>query len=683
MRHRREIDGLRAVAVVPVVLFHAGFPAFAGGFVGVDVFFVISGYLITGLLIGELGQGSFSLARFYERRARRILPALFLVMLCTIPFALLWMLPPALKDFSQSLAAAGTSTSNVLFWLESGYFGPVASEKPLLHTWSLGVEEQYYLVFPLFLMLIWGLGRRRVFCVLAAIALASLALSQWAAHDAPSANFFLAPTRAWELFAGSLCALWQFERPQRSNGALAALGLGLVLAAVFAFDEATPFPSLYALVPVGGTALVILFAGPGTGTARLLSARAVAGIGLISYSVYLWHQPLFAFARIRSIQAPGTPLLLVLTALSFALAYFSWKYVEQPFRRGTASLLPSRRALFGASGAGIAALVLLGLLGHAGDGLPGRIPAAAYHSVAAAADRDDRAAECLPPPEGFDVAAAFERCADGVGGSFRVALLGDSHADVFAQGLRSALGEVGISFVQLTADSCPPFPDLVADTKDCRDYFSATFPALEHHGIDVVVIAARWTAYAVNSRFDNGEGGVETGPMHPFAVAGTPASAAAYTPRLMQVFVDGVRRYLAAGYKVVLVYPTPEAGWNVPATLSKLALFERKAEVSLSTDYRLFLARNRPVMDAFDGIDDPGLFRVRPDEVLCNVIDRDRCTNAAEGEIYYYDDDHLSNTGANLVVPSIVRRIQAIRRTMAESDASLAAPGPSRPKRTY
>jgi peptidoglycan/LPS O-acetylase OafA/YrhL len=669
MRHRREIDGLRAVAVVPVVLFHAGFPAFAGGFVGVDVFFVISGYLITGLLIGELAGGRFSLAGFYERRARRILPALFLVMLCCVPFAVLWMLPQALKDFSQSLAAASTSTSNILFWLESGYFAPVAGEKPLLHTWSLGVEEQYYVVFPLFLMLIWRLGRWRVFSVLAVFALASLALSQWAAYNAPAANFFLAPTRAWEIFAGSLCALWQFERPQRSSDPLAAFGLVLVLAAVFAFGEATPFPSLYALVPVIGTALIILFAGEGTHTARLLSIRLVVGIGLISYSAYLWHQPLFAFARIRSIQAPGTPLMLVLAAASFALAYFSWKHVEQPFRRGTASLLPSRRALFRASGVGIAALVLLGVLGQASGGLPGRIPAAYYSVVAAAEDRDDRIAECLPPPERFDADAAFQRCADGVVGGFRVALLGDSHADVFAENLRSAMRAADIDFVQVTADSCPPFPDLVADTKDCRDYFSATFPALERNGVDVVIIAARWTAYALNSRFDNGEGGVETGPMHPFAVAGTPSSSTEYTPRLMQVFVEGVRRYLAAGFKVVLVYPAPEAGWNVPATLAKMALFESRTDLSLSTDYRVFLTRNQPVIDAFDAIDDPGLFRVRPDRALCNTVDPGRCINAAEGAIYYFDDDHLSNAGANLVVPSIVGQVQEIRREMGRSGA--------------
>ena len=319
--------------------------------------------------------------------------------------------------------------------------------------------------------------------------------------------------------------------------------------------------------------------------------------------------------------------------------------------------------------------MLLGVLGHAGDGLPGRIPPAYHSIVAAAQDRDDQVAECLPKPEGFDANAAFQRCGDGVAGDFRVALLGDSHADVFAQDLRSAMRAANIDFVQVTADSCPPFPDLVADSKDCRDYFSATFPALKRNGVDVVVIAARWTAYAINSRFDNGEGGVETGPMHPFAVAGTSPDSNDYTPRLMQVFVDGVRRYLAEGFKVVLVYPTPEAGWNVPDTLSKMAVFERKTDVSLSTDYRTFLARNRPVIDAFDTIQDPGLFRVRPSEALCNTFEQGRCMNAEEGAVYYFDDDHLSNVGANLVVPSIVSRVQEIRREMGRSDAGAGGGG--------
>ena len=271
MQYRREIDGLRAVAVIPVVLFHAGFGIFGGGYVGVDVFFVISGYLITSILIGELERGEFSIVRFYERRARRILPALFFVMLVCIPFAWIWMAPSQIEDFGRSLVAVSLFASNILFWRESDYFAPAAEEKPLLHTWSLAVEEQYYMFFPLLLLLAWRFGRWRVFYLIAAIAAASLLLCEWGWREAPVANFYLAPTRAWELLAGSLCAFLQFGKEQKRDDLLAALGLGLIVFAIFVFDAATPFPSLYALAPVGGTVLIILFAANGTWTARLLS----------------------------------------------------------------------------------------------------------------------------------------------------------------------------------------------------------------------------------------------------------------------------------------------------------------------------------------------------------------------------------------------------------------------------
>ncbi|MEM7670638.1 MAG: acyltransferase, partial [Pseudomonadota bacterium] len=199
MKYRPEIDGLRSVAVLPVILFHGGVEVFSGGFVGVDVFFVISGYLITTILLNEIEQGRFSLVNFYSRRARRILPALALVVLCSIPFAWFWMLPTAFKDFSQSIAAVSLFSSNFLFWSESGYFAAAAEEKPLLHTWSLAVEEQYYILFPLLLMLVWRRGRVFPVLLIGAIFAASLAASEVMWRIAPDANFYLLPTRAWEL----------------------------------------------------------------------------------------------------------------------------------------------------------------------------------------------------------------------------------------------------------------------------------------------------------------------------------------------------------------------------------------------------------------------------------------------------------------------------------------------------
>jgi peptidoglycan/LPS O-acetylase OafA/YrhL len=364
MQYRSEIDGLRAIAIVPVVLFHAGISGFSGGFVGVDVFFVLSGYLITGILIRSAEDGTFSLLDFYERRARRILPALFAVMLVCTPFAWRWMEIIDFRNFGESLTAVSIFASNVLFWLESDYFGGAAEQKPLLHTWSLAVEEQYYIVFPILLILIWRYRRGALPYALAALALISLGIAEWSWRHAPIANFYLFPGRAWEILVGSLCAWAQWRGGARHHGGLAWLGIAMILAAVFVFDEKTPFPSLLALLPVLGTALVVRYGTQGTGAARLLSMRVVVGIGLISYSTYLVHQPLLAFTRIISLSEPSIGLMALMAALSFPLGWLSWRYVERPFRRrGPGAIWPGTRFL-AASAVGLAIFVGAGVAVH-------------------------------------------------------------------------------------------------------------------------------------------------------------------------------------------------------------------------------------------------------------------------------------------------------------------------------
>ena len=333
--YRPEIDGLRAIALIPVVLFHAGFEWFSGGYVGVDVFFVISGYLITSIILQEKEVGNFSFTYFYERRARRILPALFFIMLLCIPFAWILLLPHELIDFGKSLMATSLFSSNILFWLESDYFAADAELIPLIHTWSLAIEEQFYLFFPLIMIFFWVIGKRHLFWILSIIAIVSFTLTEWGWRHFPEANFYLIPSRAWELMIGALIALYlsQNKQAQGTIGELGSiLGLSLILLAVFFLDKTHPFPSIYALSPVIGTALVILFTHRETLVYRLLSGKVLIFIGLISYSAYLWHQPLFVFSRLFLIEEPKPWLMGLLSILTLVLAYFSWRFIEAPFR---------------------------------------------------------------------------------------------------------------------------------------------------------------------------------------------------------------------------------------------------------------------------------------------------------------------------------------------------------------
>jgi peptidoglycan/LPS O-acetylase OafA/YrhL len=335
MIYRKEIDGLRAIAVVPVILFHAGFEWMRGGYIGVDIFFVISGYLITSILLKEQQQGTFSIVNFYERRARRILPALFIVLLVCLPFAWFWLLPHELKAFGKSMIAVVTFVSNLLFWLETDYFTADRELIPLLHTWSLAVEEQFYIIFPLFLAFFSRKNTLLMVTIVALIALFSLGMTEWGWRYFAEGNFYLIPFRAWELMIGALTAFYLFYKPQPQGMICqlgSVLGLALIVLAIFFLDKSIPFPSLYALVPTLGTALIILFANDNTWVNKLLSLKLFVMIGLVSYSAYLWHQPLFVFARAYYMEMPNASIMAVLSLVSVLLGYISWRYIEAPFR---------------------------------------------------------------------------------------------------------------------------------------------------------------------------------------------------------------------------------------------------------------------------------------------------------------------------------------------------------------
>ncbi|WP_282611382.1 acyltransferase family protein [Pelagibius sp. Alg239-R121] len=455
MQYRREIDGLRAVAVVPVILFHAGFEAFSGGFIGVDVFFVISGYLITTIIYREIQEGDFSLVRFYERRVRRILPALMFVSMVCIPFAWLWMLPDEFAGFARSLVAVNIFASNILFLQESSkYFSSTADLMPMIHTWSLSVEEQFYFLFPLFILVIARSGRVFVLALLVVLAALSLGVSDWGAKTYPLINFYLLPTRAWELGIGAILAIGATSVVQRSGWvaqSASAIGLAMVIYPFFFFSKYVGTPSFWTLIPVIGTALTIVFGRQGTVVGKILGWKPVVGIGLISYSAYLWHQPIFAFARIRLWGEVSDATYLSLSILALILAYFSWRFVERPFRNKSAF---NRKMVFSSAAGFSAALIAFGVIGHKASGFPWR-----HGNEALVLNLENR----LRPNRGLDntcntVFKLVPECRTS--DEPEIIVWGDSHAMHLVNGIIASNPDAAI--VQMTKTRCAPILDVAS-----------------------------------------------------------------------------------------------------------------------------------------------------------------------------------------------------------------------------
>ncbi len=501
-KYRADIDGLRAVAVLQVLAYHVDIHRLRGGFVGVDVFFVISGFLISSIILSDLDSSRFSLIGFYERRIRRIFPALVAMLLGTAVLAYKFCLPTEFVAFAKSLLAATFSVSNVLFLHQSGYFDAPARMKPLLHTWSLGVEEQFYVFLPLFLIVVRRVFAKRQVLMVGVVALLSFAVSVIGTFRSHDATFYLAPTRAWELLLGTLLALNVFPRissPLWRNLA-SLLGGVLILAAGVAFNSSTPFPGAAALLPCVGAALIIAAGTSGTSiVGRALSLRPVAFIGIISYSLYLWHWPLIVFQGangllVKGLTPNGTKVVLILA--SVVIAALSWRFVEQPFRGRGFPL--SRTVIFRMASVAAAVLLFLGAGILATGGIPSRYPVEAVKVASyldytnAATEAQYRVGTCFLTSKNtyqdFNPAVCLQQDRRKPNDL----LIGDSHAAQLWYGLSSTFTDVNL--MQATASGCKPTLDQSRSVEPkCSRLMNYVFSDyLRTHHVDLLIIAARW-----------------------------------------------------------------------------------------------------------------------------------------------------------------------------------------------
>jgi peptidoglycan/LPS O-acetylase OafA/YrhL len=645
-RYRADVDGLRAVAIVSVILYHYGFWPFTGGFVGVDVFFVISGFLITGLIHREMRDGRFSIRHFYERRIRRIFPALFAMLAVATIAAAIILFPTDFERYADSLFATAFFSSNFEFWREVGYFDVGAEWKPLLHLWSIAVEEQFYLVFPALLLLIGTRLRRRMLIVTGGLFALSLAFSIWAVAHAPSTAFYLLPSRFWELMLGALLALAHLPQPSSrlARESIGLAGLAMIATAVFGYTRAQPFPGPYALLPCIGAALSIYAGETQTLTHKLLSMKPVVFVGLISYSLYLWHWPLLVFTQIalNRVLLPWESCALV--ALSVLLAALSWRFVEQPFRRG---FTVARRPLFAGAASAMAITALCGFGVAFANGLPQRMPLEIRRILAEERNHEPRMDICFGLTAHDVKAGRLCRIGSTQTKTPTFLLWGDSHADALLPAVQKVAKERGRAGLFAATNSCAPLLGVTRpDAVKCKPFNDAVAKLAMRPQFRDVILDARWSKNAYGTARGEGDGRI-----YPYDDEGRGTDLASTEA----VFYRGLERTVgllaAAGKHVTIIASVPEAGYSVPRVMAHMRMDGNEAEPT--RDLQDFLAHQKFVFTTMAAMQKKyGAKILYPHKILCAS---GACELALNDRPLYRDEHHLSVFGAMQLTPIVAK----------------------------
>ncbi|MEQ1536738.1 MAG: acyltransferase family protein [Burkholderiaceae bacterium] len=621
-KYRPDIDGLRAVAVLSVVIYHAFPDALKAGFMGVDIFFVISGYLISSIIFENIDRGSFSFGQFYGRRIKRIFPALTLVLLSCLVFGWFGLLGDEFKQLGKHMAAGAGFVSNFYLWQESGYFNNAAETKPLLHLWSLAIEEQFYIVWPLIVWLTWK--RKWLFLsVFIGLGVASFAYNVHLVRLDPTATFFSPATRIWELLAGVLLAYMKvrptaWQPSQRQLHVAATLGVALLAFGLYRIDKGRPYPGTWALLPILGS-FCLIFAGPTAWFNRLvLSNRLLVWVGLISFPLYLWHWPMLSFMRIVESEAPSLGYRVLAVGLSVLLAWITYYFVEKPIRANGKSTL--KIVVLTTC---VAALGLAGLVIFQNNGVTTR--AAAQINGVNTWDNLTFATPCKFITNGpnHDDWCNIGNAPDKPPTTL---LIGDSVGNNFAPMLQrysEQAGDSALVFRQFGRGLCHGFPEIAYE--NCAELVNATRAYLAiTPSVDTIILAANWPLYF--NGFDR--------------VGSTPVRS----EQFKAAFETNVAYYQGLG-KRVIVFLAPPVGANPRACLTRPIRLSDKSSCNLALaealhndgQYRAYFTMylKSIKVDTFDP------FKYMCDETSCKVTDGTR--------IYYVDHEHFSAFGGQFL----------------------------------
>jgi len=663
--YRPEIDGLRAIAVVAVILYHAkitilGYQPFKGGFIGVDIFFVISGYLITSIILKELiVTGAFAFKNFYERRVRRILPALLVVMLASLPFAWNILLPNSFVDFSKSILYSLGFSSNLYFHYSGQQYGNLSGLlKPFLHTWSLSVEEQYYFLIPFILLISFRYFKKYLIHILILGFIISLSLANWGSKNYVSATFYFLHARMWELLAGSILAYFEIifghrNKNQSLNLIFPSIGLFLIGYSILFFNDTMFHPSFYTLSPIIGVCLIIWFSDKNDFVTKMLSSKLFVGIGLISYSLYLWHYPIFSFYRnIFFFNPSSINSKIFVVLLLFVTSFLSYKFIEIPFRKKNIInfYLIIKFLLFL-----YLFLIIFLIFVINSSGLTNRfIPILKnYYSEKSETKKYN-----------------FDK---------NIYLVGDSHAGRLFNSLQN---NIASNQYNLKIFSTPFFEnhklidirtnkEKVPESNNQLIVNEELSKIIENSNSEIFIFHARYPLYFSGGLYyNNTEGGQEeygNGIYTDFYESRDLDEHKKRNKILADQFISTLDKISKNNY-VVLIYPVPEVGFLTPVKIFTNYLFNKNKLINdledknyiFTTSYEAYIKRNYDTFEAFDLLKSKNIYRVYPHSFFCNNFVKERCIVHNKNEIFYDDYNHLSTKGSEIISEMVYEQIKEI-----------------------